>query len=107
MGKSWPRSRDSTVESGLAIKCATACEHDSSEQAYPNWIRRFILAGGKRHPAQMGQAGVKAFLTRLATDAQLSAGTQNQALAMLLFLPQRTAYRSASRVRQNPWFSQS
>lgn len=33
----------------------------------------------------MGQAGVKAFLTRLATDAQLSAGTQNQALAMLLF----------------------
>ncbi|MCS3744957.1 hypothetical protein FHY18_000487 [Xanthomonas arboricola] len=44
------------------------------------------MASGKRHPAQMGQAEVETFLTRLATDAQVSAGTQNQALAALLFL---------------------
>ncbi len=49
-----------------------------TEQAYVSWIRRFILAGGKRHPAQMGQAEVEAFLTRLATDGRVSAGTQNQ-----------------------------
>ncbi|UNW14318.1 phage integrase N-terminal SAM-like domain-containing protein [Xanthomonas phaseoli pv. phaseoli] len=36
------------------------------------------MAGGKRHPAQMGQAEVEAFLTRLATDGRVSAGTQNQ-----------------------------
>lgn len=57
-----------------------------TEQAYVGWIRRFILANGKRHPARMGQAEVEAFLTDLATRGQVSAGTQNQALAALLFL---------------------
>ncbi|MCC4635775.1 phage integrase N-terminal SAM-like domain-containing protein [Xanthomonas dyei] len=64
-----------------------------TEQAYPSRIRRFILASDKRHPAQMGQAEAEALLTRLATDAQVSAGTQNQALAMLLFL-----YRKVLRI---------
>lgn len=57
-----------------------------TEDAYLSWIRRFILAIGKLHPAQMGQAEVEAFLTRLAIQAQVSAGTQNQALAARLFL---------------------
>ena len=57
-----------------------------TEQAYVGWIRRFILANGKRHPAQLWQAEVEAFLTDLATRGQVSAGTQNQALAALLFL---------------------
>jgi integron integrase len=57
-----------------------------TEQAYVGWIRRFILANGKQHPARMGQAEVEAFLTNLATQGQVSAGTQNQALAALLFL---------------------
>ncbi len=68
-----------------------------TEQAYLSWIRRFILASGKRHPAQMGQAEVDAFLTRLATDGQVSAGAQNQALAALLFL-----YREVLRI-ELPW----
>ncbi|MEQ8035048.1 integron integrase [Xanthomonas sp. WHRI 6106] len=68
-----------------------------TEQAYISWIRRFILASGKRHPAQMGQAEVEAFLTRLATDGRVSAGTQNQALAALLFL-----YREMLRI-ELPW----
>jgi len=57
-----------------------------TEQAYVGWIRRLIPANGKRHPAQMGQAEVEAFLTDLATRGQVSAGTRNQALAALLFL---------------------
>ncbi|MEA9565522.1 phage integrase N-terminal SAM-like domain-containing protein [Xanthomonas sp. WHRI 8932A] len=57
-----------------------------TEQAYLGWIRRFILASGKRYLVQMGQVEVEAFLTRLATNAQVSAGTQDQALATLLFL---------------------
>ncbi len=68
-----------------------------TEQSYLNWIRRFILASGKRHPAQMGQAEVEAFLTRLAIDGRVSAGTQNQALAALLFL-----YRGVLRI-ELPW----
>ncbi|SBV53145.1 site-specific recombinase [Xanthomonas bromi] len=64
-----------------------------TEQASLSWIRRFILASGKRCPVQMGQAEVEACLTRLATDAQVSVGTQNQALAALLFL-----YREVVRI---------
>jgi integron integrase len=57
-----------------------------TEQAYVGWIRRFILFHGKRHPEEMGAAEVSAFLTALATQAGVSASTQNQALSALLFL---------------------
>ncbi|XHT33211.1 phage integrase N-terminal SAM-like domain-containing protein [Xanthomonas citri pv. citri] len=50
-----------------------------TEQAYVSWIRRFILANGKRHPGQMGQVEGEAFLTELATRGQVSAGTQEVA----------------------------
>ena len=36
------------------------------ERAYVGWIRRFILANGKRHPRELGAEAVSAFLTHLA-----------------------------------------
>ena len=57
-----------------------------TEQAYVGWIRRFILANGKRHPRELEGRHVEAFLTGLATHGRVAAGTQNQALAALLFL---------------------
>ena len=60
-----------------------------TEQQYLFWVRRFILFHGKRHPAEMAAAEVEAFLTHLAVDRQVSASTQNQALAALLFLYQK------------------
>jgi len=57
-----------------------------TEQAYVAWIRRFILASGKRHPREMGGPDVERFLTGLAVEGRVSAGTQNQALSALLFL---------------------
>lgn len=57
-----------------------------TEAAYIGWVRRFILANDKRHPREMGAREVEAFLTRLATHGRVSASTQNQALAGLLFL---------------------
>ncbi|MFT5461063.1 MAG: integron integrase [Myxococcota bacterium] len=57
-----------------------------TEEAYVSWIRRFILYHGKRHPREMGHAECTAFLSHLATDRQVAASTQNQALAALLFL---------------------
>ena len=52
-----------------------------TERAYVSWIRRFILANGKRHPRELGAAEVTAFLTHLATHGHVAASTQNQALA--------------------------
>lgn len=47
---------------------------------------RFIVFHGKRHPRDMGAAEVEAFLSHLAVDRQVSASTQNQAKAALLYL---------------------
>lgn len=57
-----------------------------TEEAYVAWIRRFILFHGKRHPREMGPDEITAFLTHLAVQRHVSASTQNQALAALLFL---------------------
>jgi site-specific recombinase XerD len=59
-----------------------------TEQAYLDWIRRFILFHGKRHPRDMGEREIAEFLTHLATEKNVSASTQNQALSALLFLYQ-------------------
>lgn len=60
-----------------------------TEQAYVEWIRRFILFHKKRHPREMGQREIEEFLTHLAVDRNVSASTQSQAKAALLFLFQR------------------
>ncbi len=57
-----------------------------SETQYVQWIKRFILFHGKRHPIEMGAAEVEAFLSHLAVEGKVSASTQNQALSALLFL---------------------
>jgi hypothetical protein len=51
-----------------------------TEQAYLDWIKRFILFHGKRHPENMGNAEVEQFLTHLAVERNVAASTQNQAL---------------------------
>ena len=55
-------------------------------KAYEQWLRRFLRFHSLRHPREMGSAEVNAFLTHLAVEEQVSASTQNQALAVLLFL---------------------
>jgi len=57
-----------------------------TEQAYVEWIRRFILFHGKRHPAEMGAPEIVAFLTDLAVERNVAAATQNLARTALLFL---------------------
>jgi integron integrase len=68
-----------------------------TEHVYVGWIRRFILANGKRHPRDMGPAEVEQFLSQLAVRGKVAASTQNQALSALLFL-----YREVLQV-QLPW----
>lgn len=57
-----------------------------TEQAYVDWIKRFILHFDKRHPRELGAAEVEAFLTHLAVAGNVAAATQNQAKSALLFL---------------------
>lgn len=75
-------------ELGHAIHAAARLRHLArrTEQAYLGWIRRFLSAYRGRHPRTLGQREVTAFLCDLATRRKVSASTQNQALAAILFL---------------------
>lgn len=57
-----------------------------TEQAYLQWIKRYILFHGKRHPKDLGADELRAFLSDLAIRGQVSASTQNQALNAILFM---------------------
>lgn len=57
-----------------------------TEKSYVDWIRRFIVWSGKRHPREMGTVEVRGFLTHLAVERNVAAATQNQALNALVFL---------------------
>jgi integron integrase len=79
-----------------------------TEKSYLDWIRRFILFHGKRHPADMGAEEIAAYLSHLAIEGRVSASTQNQALSALLFLYQHVLERKlefiggVERVRRPP-----
>lgn len=60
-----------------------------TEEAYLDWIRRYVLFHNKRHPREMGGPEVEAFLTHLAVNRDVAASTQNQALSALLFCYQQ------------------
>jgi integron integrase len=57
-----------------------------TEQAYVQWIRRFILFHKKRHPAEMSEAEIREFISDLAVNRRIAASTQTVALSALLFL---------------------
>ena len=57
-----------------------------TEKSYLSWIRRYVRFHLPSHPRDVGTEGVKKFLTHLAVVGNVSGGTQNQALAALLFL---------------------
>jgi integrase len=81
------------------VHAALAARHYSPRtmRAYTGWIRRYIRFHGRRHPREMGEPELTAFLSYLATHRKVGASTQNQALASLLFL-----YRDVLRVEM-PW----
>src|ERR1700694_450313 len=57
-----------------------------TEHAYLQWLRRYLVFHGRRHPRDLGAPEVEQFLTHLAVHRKVSAATQNQALQALLFL---------------------
>jgi len=57
-----------------------------TEQTYIDWCRRYILFHNKRHPKDMGLPEIRDFITHLATERNLAASSQNQALSAIIFL---------------------
>ena len=67
-------------------------------QAYVYWIRRYIIFHERKHPAELREEHVRAFLSDLATSARVAASTQNQALAALTFLYDTVLERPLTRI---------
>lgn len=57
-----------------------------TEQAYVHWVKRLVMWSGRRHPRELGPTEIEAFLTALAVERHVSAGTQRQALSAIKFL---------------------
>lgn len=57
-----------------------------TEEAYINWIKRFILFHNKKHPNEMGKDEIQKFINHLAVEQNVSSSTQNQALQAILYL---------------------
>ena len=70
-----------------------------TEKSYLQWIRRFLWFHELKDPRGLGADEVGAFLTSLAIKNKVSASTQNQALAAVLFL-----FRDVLNV-ELPWLS--
>jgi integron integrase len=78
------------------LRSALRVRHYSrrTEKTYCYWVRRFILFHNVRHPAEMGESEINAFLSHLAVKEKVSASTQNQALSALLYLYRHVLGRS-------------
>ena len=70
------------------VRTAIRTRHYSlrTEEAYVGWVRRYVVFHNKRHPLEMGEHEINAFLSHLAVHGRVAASTQNQALCALLFL---------------------
>ena len=70
------------------VRRAIRVKHFSirTEEAYIQWIKRYIYFHNKKHPADMGEPELSAFLTHLAVHNNVTASTQNQALSAILCL---------------------
>ena len=64
-----------------------------TEEAYCQWVRRYIRYHGLRHPADLAEPEINAFVTHLAVEEHVSASTQTQALSAILFLYRHVLHR--------------
>jgi integron integrase len=70
-----------------------------TEQSYVEWIKRYILFHGKRHPAEMGECEVAAFLAHLSVNRNVAPATQGQALNALVFLYRKVIKRPLDEIQ--------
>jgi integron integrase len=69
-----------------------------TEEAYLFWIKRYVIASGRRHPADLAEEDVRRFLSTLAVEEHVAVSTQNQALAAITFLYAHVIRRPLARV---------
>lgn len=88
-GHAAPPSRPARLEDQIRAACRVRNMSLQTERCYVGWYKRFVRWAGLKHPATLGGDRVQAWLSHLATDLDVSASTQSQALSAVLFLYQQ------------------
>ena len=78
--------RRGELEQRIRDACRVRHYSLATEKVYVSWYRRFVRWAGMKHPATLGADVVERWLSHLATEGEISASTQRQALAAVLFL---------------------
>lgn len=81
-----PAAKPVKLEDQIRAACRVRHYSLSTERTYVSWYKQFVRWCGCKHPATLGADRVQAWLSHLATDREVSASTQRQALAAVLFL---------------------
>jgi integron integrase len=74
-----------------------------TEKSYADWVKRYIFFHNKKHPKDMGNKEIKAYLNWLANNRNVAASTQNQALCSLLFLYRYVLNKEVTWVNEIAW----
>jgi integron integrase len=70
-----------------------------TEKTYCHWVLGYIRFSGRRHPEEMGEAEIEAYLQYLSTVRNVSPNTQKIALNALVFLYQRFLQRELGKLQ--------
>jgi integron integrase len=81
--------RPRTLKEAVQRACAVRHYSRRTFDAYWHWIKLFVHFHQRRSPREMAAAEVGTFLSWLASERHVSASTQRQALAGILFLYQK------------------
>lgn len=81
-----PAAKPARLEDRIREACRLRHYSLSTERVYVGWYKRFVRWAGLKHPATLGADVIERWLSHLATEGQVSASTQRQALAAVLFL---------------------
>jgi len=87
------------------VRDAIRTKHYShrTEEAYLQWVKRFIFFHNKRHPTEMGELEINQFLSHLAVKGNVASSTQNQALSAILFLYREVLKQEIGHLNEVTW----
>lgn len=74
-----------------------------TEKTYVQWIKRYIFYHKKRHPLEMGEREISAFLSHLSVKEHVAASTQNQALNAIVFLYKHVLKKDIGELKNIYW----
>lgn len=89
MSDNAPSAKPAKLEDQIRQACRVRHYSLATERIYVRWYKQFVRWAGLKHPATLGGDRVQAWLSHLATERDVSASTQRQALAAILFLYQQ------------------